>query len=214
MGNEESKERRKLAVVYDIVRRGESSKLKYLVESHFDYKVVREYVDYEEVINARKVLPKLSALLSELYSGSLKVDAVFVRTVNIFRNLDTYLFVKRILDLSGVELRSAKLKERRVYERSVEQLRSKARLDDLRDFATLALIYGSGAYLIYITGDIFFVALALASMVLITVGYYKRVYVVRRHLKEKLSQLMNLNLPRDGSVRFIVTLKGVEVIRS
>ena len=105
-------------------------------------------MDYIDVISRRKVYPKLSELLTDIQNGELKVKVVIVPSLKVFRNLDLYLFVRKILDLNGVELLSLKRGENLRLKKGLKELEKNAKRNTIIELSLYSLVIGASLYVI------------------------------------------------------------------
>ncbi|RLG78523.1 MAG: hypothetical protein DRO10_02700 [Thermoprotei archaeon] len=203
------------AVAYAVLRRGEIPEFVDEVEKKHGYKVVKTFVDWADVIATKGRFKELSEMLTLIHRGELKVDAVFVPSVRVFRNLDLYLFVKRLLELNGVELRSIRRREKHTWKTQTERLRETSRRNFIIEMILYAMIWGAGIYLMYILREPILTILIVATLALTGYTYYTKTYKVRKRLLKKLEELDRVDtLKNKRNVRFNITLKGVEVIET
>lgn len=216
MSNEVSSEApQKKAVIYDVLPRGERTEILDKVKEKFGYQVVKVFVDWADVISTKGKFPKLSELLTLIHKGELKVDAVFVPSVRVFRNLDLFLFVKKVLEMNGVELRSVRRQEKHTWKVSLENMRRGARRNFLADIVLYGFTWVAGLYIIYILQDPLLSPLIIGALALTGMLYYKKTYLVRKRMLKKLEELESVEkLKGKRDIRFVITLRGVEVVET
>lgn len=210
-----SEEGKRRAVIYDVLARGDETEIIDEVKEKYGYEVVKTYIDWADVISTRHKFPRLSELITQIHRGELKVDTVFVPSIRVFRNLDLYLFVKKILEINGVELRSIRFRERHTWKKTLDEIRRSASRNFIADMILYGLTWVAGIYVIYMLRDPLLSPLVVLALALTGVMYYKKTYKVRKHMLKKLEELDRVEeLRNKRNIRFVITLKGVEVVES
>ncbi len=203
------------AVIYDVLPRGASTEILDKVKEKFGYRVEKVFVDWADIISTKGKFPKLSELLTLIHRGELKVDVVFVPSVRVFRNLDLFLFVKKVLEINGVELRSVRRQEKHTWKVSLENMRRGARRNFIADMLLYGFTWAAGLYIIYILQDPLLSPLIIGALALTGLMYYKKTYLVRKRMLRKLKELEGVEkLKNKRDIRFVITLRGVEVVET
>jgi hypothetical protein len=200
------------AAVYDLIPSGVKSNLKKLVEDGYDYKVIGEYIENKEVVSKTGQMPKLSELLTDILRGNLKIDALFVRSIEVFNNVDILLGIKRLLELRDVKLISLKSKERILTEKTISDLNKKIKHDKIRDGATFGVIFGSGTIICIMMPDPFFIGLVIGTILLFMYFYYKKTIRGRRRLEKKIKELLSIDIPKSKKVIVKASTFKLEII--
>ncbi len=178
------------------------------------YRVLRVYRERSEIVRLRGKYPELSRLLTDIHNGRISADAVFIPSIKTFGSLDLYLFVRKVLTMNGVELRSLKKREggdpREGPEEALKGIRS--------NLIVSALLYSAmwvaGIYLSWSTMDPVIMILVGTSLVVAGAFFVKKVLNVRRHVLRKISELKKVEELRGRRIRFVVKSTGVEVIET
>ena len=205
----------KVAVVYAIMKRGEEPDFLSKVEEKYGYKVIKSFIDVYDLVSLKGNFKELSRLLTLIHRGEMKVDAIFVPSLKVFRSIDLYLFVKRLLELNGVELLSLRKGEKRAWKTSVDGLKSYAKRNFILESIIYGMLWASGIYLIYVLQEPLLSGLIIALLAFAGYTYYTRTYRRRKHMLKKLMDLRRIDkLKGKKNIRFNITFRGVEVIET
>ena len=176
------------------------------------YKVLRIYRERSENVRFRGKYPELSKLLTDIHNGKVSVDTVFIPSVKTFGSLDLYLFVRKVLTMNGVELRSLKKREGGDPREGPEEALKGIRNNLIVSTLLYAAMWVAGIYLSWSTMDPVIMLLVGISLAVAGVFFVKKVLNVRRHVLRKISELKRVEELKGRRIRFIVKSTGVEVM--
>ncbi len=176
------------------------------------YKVLRVYRERSETVRFRGKYPELSKLLTDIHNRKVSPDAVFIPSIKTFGSLDLYLFVRKVLTMNGVELRSLKKREGDDPKEGPEEALKGIRNNLIASALLYVAMWVAGIYLSWTTMDPVIMILVGVSLVVAGVFFMKKVLNVRRHVLRKLSELKRVEELKGKKIRFIVKSTGVEVV--
>ncbi len=178
------------------------------------YKVLRVYRERSETVRFRGKYPELSKLLTDIHNGKISADAVFIPSIKTFGSLDLYLFVRKVLTMNGVELRSLKKREGGDPKEGPEEALKGIRSNLIVSALLYASMWVAGIYLSWSTMDPVIMILVGVSLIVAGVFFVKKVLNVRRHVLRKISELKRVEELKGRRIRFIVKSTGVEVMET
>lgn len=209
-GDDEREGVKPVAVIYEFDAEDD---IKGKVEE-LGYRVLRVYRERSETVRFRGKYPELSRLLTDIHNGKVSVDAVFIPSIKTFGSLDLYLFVRKVLTMNGVELRSLRKREGGDPKEGPEEALKGIRSNLIVSALLYAAMWVAGIYLSWSTMDPVITILVGVSLVVAGVFFVKKVLSVRRHVLRKISELKRVEELKGRRVRFIVKSTGVEVVET
>ena len=178
------------------------------------YRVLRVYRERSETVRFRGKYPELSKLLTDIHNRKVSADAVFIPSIKTFGSLDLYLFVRKVLTMNGVELRSLKKREGGDPKGGPEEALKGIRSNLIASALLYVAMWVAGIYLSWSTMDPVIMTLVGASLVVASVFFVKKVLNVRRHVLRKISELKRVDELKGRRIRFIVKSTGIEVMET
>lgn len=209
----EQKRRKQRAIVYDVVPSGSKSRMRELVEKSFeDTVVVKEYIEKESIVSSYGQMPVLGQMLTDIIRGDVKADAVFIKSLRIFRSSEPLLFLKRILELRGMKLLSLTSKDNKILRLSTQELLNRVKLAKIYDIVGYTLLVITTITMWLLIHDIIFTLLFIIVGTIVIVIHYLRGLKARAFTEKKLRELLELKLPPDTRrIRVKVSQFGVKV---
>ncbi len=178
------------------------------------YRVLKVYRERSETVRFRGKYPELSKLLTDIHNGKISADAVFISSIKTFGSLDLYLFVRKVLTMNGVELRSLKKREGGDPREGPEEALKGIRNNLIVSALLYAAMWVAGIYLSWSTMDPVIMILVGVSLIVAGAFFVKKVLNVRRHVLRKILELKRVEELKGRRIRFIVKSTGVEVLET
>jgi len=176
------------------------------------YRVLKVYRERSENVRFRGKYPELSKLLTDVHNGKIRVDAVFIPSIKTFGSLDLYLFVRKVLSMNGIELRSLKKREGGNPKEGPEEALKGVRNNLIISTLLYAAMWVAGIYLSWSTMDPVIMLLVSTSLIVAGVVFARKVLRVRKHVLRKITELERVEELKGKKIRFIVKSTGVEVM--
>ncbi len=201
----------KRAAVYDVVKSRSESRLRQEVEEKYsDYKVVAEFLDLEVNIERYGIAPRLTDMLNKIVNGYLKIDALFVKNVDVFRRVEVFLGVKRILELMGIKLISLRGRDSGITERSLNDLLKLLKRRDFIDLGFFLFIIAMGVIFILITKNLLYAIIIGLTIALLAYTHNRKALSRRRRMRKIIIELLKIKL-KPGRSEVRISRKGVEI---